>query len=243
MRTALSSAAAPGASLEELLAGLARHGLAALELRVGDAHAIHSSTPPSALAEARRMLARAGVQVTGLLDADGSAPAPEACRALGTRWLIGADLPLHTRLERADWARTTGLPVAVVVGGADAPAETHEVRQAGHAVVWEAHPAHAPLEPLCDGVMVACAGHLTGVRLCGGGPEGSLHEGRGIGWVMTRLTLAGFDGALTLAPSDRRYHMVWSSWLGRHSGWGCGSKVAEPAARRRPLPMMEASHE
>ncbi len=242
MRTALSSAAAPGASLEELLAGLARHGLAALELRLGDGHAIHRDTPPSALAEARRQLSRAGVQVTGLLDADGSAPAPDVVRALGTKWVLGAPLPLHARLERADWARATGMPVAVVVSGPAAPTEAREVRRAGHAVVWEAHPDHAPLEPLCDGVMTSCAGTLAGVRLCGGGPEGSLHEGRGIGGVMTRLTLAGFGGALILAPSDRKYHLAWDNWLGRHGGWGCGSK-AEATGRRRPLPMMEASHE
>lgn len=239
MRTALSSAVAPGASLEELLAGLARHGLGALELRLGDAHAIHSATPPPALAEARRLLAHAGVQVTGLLDPDGSAPAPDVVRALGTKWLLGASLSLHARLERADWARTTGVPVAVVVSGAAAPGEAHEVRRAGHAVVWEAHPGHAPLEPLCDGVLAACGSQLTGVRLCGGGPEGSLHEGRGIGGIIARLTLAGFGGALILAPSDRRYHLVWDTWLGRHGGWGCGSKVAEPTARRRPLPVME----
>lgn len=246
MLTALSSAAAPRATLDELLAGLTRHGLSALELHVGHAHGVDGASTPAAIDAAVRRLREAGVRVVALHDDlhnDHAAPSDalgDTVRALDTRWTIGRSRPLAARIERANWARNAGVPVAVLVGGPSAVADAGDVRRAGHAVVWDAHPDDAPLAPQCERVLAACGGSLVAVRLCGGGPEGSLHEGRGLGGVMARLTLAGFDGALVLAPSDRKYHVLWDTWLGRHSGWGCGSRAADPAGQhQRPLPVME----
>ncbi|MBV6522482.1 MAG: hypothetical protein MNPFHGCM_02630 [Gemmatimonadaceae bacterium] len=229
MLTALSSAAAPRASLDELLVGLARHGLTALELRLGDGHAIGAVDTDAAVAAAAR-LARENVRVVGLLDRGGAMTEslPRVVDTLRTRWLLDGALPLGTRLECADRADAAGMPVALVVRGPDAAAEARDVRSAGHSVVWEAHPAQAPLGALCDRILEASDDMLVGVRLCGGGPEGTLHEGRGIGAVVGRLVVAGFNGALTLAPSDRKYHVLWETWIGRRGGWGCGSKVTEP---------------
>lgn len=240
MRTALSSAAAPGASLEALLAGLVQHGLSEVELRVGDAHGVGPGAGAGGLLDAKRLLERTGARVIGLLDPIG-ATSPALLRvaeALGTRWVLDASLPLRTRLARAGWADAVSLPVAVAVRGAGAAEDARQVRAAGHKVVWEAHPDDAPLDLRCDAVLDACDGALAGVRVRGGGPEGSLHEGRGIGGIISRLVLAGWDGALTLAPSDAKYHLLWERWLGRHGGWGCGSRAAGPTGRR-PLPLAE----
>src|SRR5690606_7561036 len=65
------------------------------------------------------------------------------------------------------------------------------------------------------------------IRLIGGGPEAAMLEGHGIGNLMGRLALAGFDGAVVLAPSADRYRVAWSTWLGRRGGWGCGSKAED----------------
>ncbi|MBI2406823.1 MAG: hypothetical protein HYV19_00790 [Gemmatimonadetes bacterium] len=242
MRTALSSAAAPRASLDDLLAGLTRHGLEAVELRVSDGHAINAAASLDTLHAAAHALREARVRVASLLDDDGVPTefALRAVRALDTQLVVGAAVSLYERLQRADAARAATMPVAVLVGGRQADTDARAVRAAGHRVVWEAHPDDAPLAEVCDRVIAASADALVGVRVCGGGPEGSLHEGRGIGALMARLAVAGFDGALILAPSDRKYHLLWESWLRRHGGWGCGGGAADPAERvRRTVPMVE----
>jgi sugar phosphate isomerase/epimerase len=242
MRTALSSAAAPRATLDDLLAALTRHGLASVELRMGDGHALDVTSSPDALNAAADALRAAQVRVAALLDDHGVPTefAMRAVRALDTQLVIGTAASLYERLQRADAARAAKVPVAVLVGGRQADADARVVRAAGHRVVWEAHPDDAPLAEVCDRVIAASADALVGVRVCGGGPEGSLHEGRGIGALMARLAVAGFDGALILAPSDRKYHLLWESWLHRHGGWGCGSRAADPVERvRRTVPMME----
>jgi hypothetical protein len=58
-------------------------------------------------------------------------------------------------------------------------------------------------------------------------------EGQGIGALMARLTLAGYQGTLALAPSTSRYLYAWGAWLGRGTGgWGCGSKTADDSLVR-----------
>lgn len=87
--------------------------------------------------------------------------------------------------------------------------------------------AHADVmavaSPWFDGDLPA---HIT---LQGGGPEASLHEGRGIGTLMTRLSLATYPGTLTLAPTARAVLPVWKAWLNHGRSWGCGSKNSDPS--------------
>ena len=58
MRLALSSAAVPDATFDELLAACARRGFAAVELEVGHAHGITPTTGPTAAADAVERAAR-----------------------------------------------------------------------------------------------------------------------------------------------------------------------------------------
>ncbi|MGH7506725.1 MAG: hypothetical protein ACRELX_13785, partial [Longimicrobiales bacterium] len=65
-RLGLSSAAAPDASLDELISACARRGLAALELREGDAHGIETDDgASSSSAAAAERAAAAGVTIVG----------------------------------------------------------------------------------------------------------------------------------------------------------------------------------
>jgi hypothetical protein len=155
MRLGLSSAAAPDAGLDELLAACTLRGLSTLELRAGDAH---------------------GIAVAG------------------------------------DWS-------AAVSAGLAAAAEAR-VTIAGYRTI-------------------AAEVALRYIRFIGGGPEAALQEGRGIGTLMGRLALAGYNGAVILAPSATRYRVAWESWLGRRGGWGCGSKSA--AAELVHLPVRTAT--
>jgi hypothetical protein len=72
-------------------------------------------------------------------------------------------------------------------------------------------------------------GDVDLIILRGAGPEAAQHEGRGIGALMTRLTLAGYQGILTLAPSSSAVLPVWRTWLEHGRKWGCGSKTADSA--------------
>lgn len=230
MRTALSSAVAPRASLNDLLAGLARHGLDALELRMGDQHTLDASANASTLTSAKQLITSAGAQVVGFLDELGTDPQSVAglVHAFDSRLLLGTSLPIDQRLESARKAKDAGIPVAIVVGGTNAAQEAAQVKASGYSVVWEAHPALSSLGDTCQAVMQASGDSLVGVRLCGGGPESQLHEGRGIGTLMAKLALSGYTGFLSITPSDRKYHILWETWLGRRGGWGCGSKASTP---------------
>src|SRR5690606_1187708 len=99
-------------------------------------------------------------------------------------------------------------------------------------LAWEVDPAADSRTARIAAVLRAAGPHLRHIRLLGGGPESAQHEGRGIGPLMARLALAGYDGPLALAPSTPRYHTAWSLWLGRGGGWGCGSKAADPSLVR-----------
>ena len=67
------------------------------------------------------------------------------------------------------------------------------------------------------------------IILRGGGPEAAQFEGRGIGTLMTRLSISGYQGMLILAPSSSAVLPMWQAWLRQRKSWGCGSKTADPS--------------
>jgi hypothetical protein len=60
-----------------------------------------------------------------------------------------------------------------------------------------------------------------------------MQDGRGVGGMMRRLALAGYEGTLVLAPSTTRFRVAWQQWLGRRGGGsGCRSRNGDlPLAR------------
>ena len=150
MLVALSSHAAPRASLQELIDGCARRGLFALHLVPGHAHGIEADAAPQEIAGIRVVTASTNcIEVNAAVE--------------------DVDAAVRTRLD----------------------------------------------------------GSVDLIVLRGAGPEAAQHEGRGIGALMTRLTLSGYRGVLSLAPSSNAVLPVWRTWLQQGRKWGCGSKTAD----------------
>lgn len=246
MRLALSSAAAPDASLDDLLEACARRGLSGVELEAGHAHGL-TGTDPETARRARERMSEGGVDVVGFRMPLSGSPGVRTLAAVGRALeapLVlapdgpGADLALET-LEHAGALASAGARALVSLEGVSA--ETWCVTDllgplatapADVGVAWEVDP-----ERLDDPSRASWVAHelverlgrtLRLIRLRGGGPEAARQEGHGVGALMGTLALAGYDGALVLAPTSPRYRVAWSAWLGRRGGWGCGSRTADP---------------
>ncbi len=227
MRLGLSSAAAPDLSLEELLEACGRRGLAALELCNGDAHGIEPLAVGRA-GEAARHAAAAGVPIAGYRAGGdpGGAVLATLSRALDAPVLLDGPAGVAGRVERAAEITRLGGSAAVVVGGRAAAEDGALVAARGIEVAWDADPAAGPVGEQAGALLDRAGPRLVLIRLAGGGPEALGQAGQGIGELMGRLALSGYDGAVVLAPTSSRYRVAWQTWLGRGGGWGCGSKAA-----------------
>ncbi|MGH7444320.1 MAG: hypothetical protein ACREKM_05565, partial [Longimicrobiales bacterium] len=143
-------------------------------------------------------------------------------RHLGAPIISAVDEPLALRIDRARRIGVLGGGAFIGVRGA-ASAWLNAVVHAGIDFAWEIDLADSNPAADADAVLDAASAQLRYIRFVGGGPEAALQEGRGIGALMGRLTLAGYVGPLVLTPSSARYRVAWAAWLGRRGGWGCGS--------------------
>ena len=239
MQLGLSSAAAPTAALSTLVQGALRHGLPVLELRAGDAHGFAASPESAADTTAAlvRELTAAGIGVVGYSDI-GSTDATSLvslARALGSALFVDADVALPERMRRAECLRAAGAEAAIVVRGDAVLADARLAAREGHALVWECDPQRTSIGEIAPVLLAEYGASVRHVRLLGGGPEGVMHEGRGVGALMSRLALSGFAGSVILAPSSPRFHVVWATWLGRRAGTGCGSTAAGAAPIDLPV--------
>lgn len=237
MRLGLSSAAAPDAMLEDLFEAAARRGLGALELREGDAHGLSAEWDTSNISRARQWAALAGVTINGFL-ALGPGHDLSLARlsdALGTPVLLGGPGGVAGRLARASAIRAIGGEAAVVLRGDSAAEDAERAAAAGLMLAWEADPRSRSLGSIADSLLERFPGRLRHVRLLGGGPEAAAQEGRGLGGLMRKLALAGYDGTLVLAPSAPRQLALWRTWLGRGGGWGCGSRIGKASGVHRSV--------
>lgn len=252
MRLALSSAAAPTASLQELLDACVRRGLPALELEEGHGHGLDvGMARHQATTEARERAASQGVEIAGFrlatpfpLLGDGTGLADFA-RALGAPLLVplaagapagadgadGADgegwaaVPETARrlIDRLAAAGAPVRPVLPTAGGIPGDLQALEALP----LAWDADPTVTELSAPARTVLEGAGARLVHIRLMGGGPEATEQEGRGVGALMAHLALAGYDGTVALAPSSPRYRVIWDAWLGRRGGWGCGSHAED----------------
>lgn len=239
MKLTLSTEAAPDLALSDLLAACARRGLAALELVEGHAHGVSTESPPEVLAQVRGEVASEGGRIAAYrvdtLERATSPAAAALAKGLGTSIVApagddAADDDIF--LRAAELYAEAGATLLIAHGAR--PARVERLRQIIEAapegvlgLAWDVDPEDDALATSIAAVLRAAGPHLKHVRLRGGGPEAAGQEGRGIGPLMARLTLAGYDGTLALAPSTPRYRYAWGAWLGRHGGWGCGSKSAD----------------
>lgn len=239
MRLTLSTAAARELTIPELLEACRLRGLAGLELVAGDAHGIRPGLAARDVAATRAAVEAAGVAIAAYrgrsfhevmgedaarLSAALSAPVVVPAGDVGDAGAIASVAASYARaggtllLEHPSDAEQAGMlrDVAEIVG------------RDTIGLAWEVDPADPRFTSEAAAVLRAAGPFLRHVRLLGGGPEAARQEGRGIGAMMARLTLAGFRGSLAIAPSTHRYRVAWGAWLGRRGGWGCGSKSADP---------------
>ena len=87
---------------------------------------------------------------------------------------------------------------------------------------WEVRPS---AEALSDAAAVLLVGAdtLSYIRLRGGGPELSSHDGTGLGELLRTVALARYAGTLALTPSAEGLVGSWERWLTRTGKTGCGS--------------------
>lgn len=219
MQLGISAEAAPGATLAELAQACTQRGLDAVEVR-----ASASCVADEAL----------DVRIVGVYCDD--AEVTEAVMACGAApgngpLVLGGTQALDTRIAAARALRAQGVDAAVVVTG-PADAWMEPVRAGDCPYVWQVDESCA--DPAGDAARIFDTVALPRyIRLLGGGPEAAMHEGRGIGALIGSLAFRGYDGAVILAPSSPRFHVAWSTWLGRRGGWGCGSKADGPLALQR----------
>ena len=243
MRIGLSSAAAPAASFDELLALCQRRGFAALELREQDAHGVERDRAFEA-ARFADAAGAAGVTITGFRPSAGDGSELRLARlgmALDTTILIRPEPDMRHAIERAGALRSVGARVGIVLGGDEAEEDLALLSLSTFEIAWDADPAHDGLGARAVRVLDRFATRLRHVQMIGGGPEATLHEGRGVGEVMTRLALTGYDGAVLLAPSAARFRVAWDAWLGRRGGWGCGSKSSDATLVNLDTPLKETN--
>lgn len=224
MLLAISSAAAPGANLQSLVEACVHRGLAVLELRTGDSHGLGVDTSPADAAAARSFATARGISIIGLRTT--SASEAKGLAALSAELeapvILAGEEPLADRLDQARRLAAGGTTAMVEVTGPSA-AWLNDITGSGVKLAWTIDTETT--DPAADIAAMLAAGSLPAyIRMAGGvGAESTLGEGRGLGAVMARLTLARYAGPLVLAPGPVPYRVAWEQWLGSRGGWGCGT--------------------
>ncbi len=140
MIIAVSSHAAPRASLQELIDGCARRGIYALHLAQGHAHGVRLQSSSEELADVAQALARAGVRIAVMeidcLCEHDAERAAEVCAFFGARLMTACtscvDVNAATEnVDEAVAARFDGSVDLIVLRGGGPEAAQHEGRGIG----------------------------------------------------------------------------------------------------------------
>jgi hypothetical protein len=231
MRLGLSSAAAPEASLDELLVACRRRGLGALELREEDGHGVSGAPGGIGGAEAQSRARAAGVEITGFRSRTGGEDLALArvAAGAGAPILVAGSCCLPSRAERGAGLVSVGAEIAVTVHGDAAEEELERALACECPLAWDVEVAGGNVGATAARLLSRLGDRLRHVRIIGGGPEAAMQEGKGVGELMGRLALSGYNGSVILAPSSSRFRVAWQAWMGRRGGWGCGSKEEDPS--------------
>lgn len=231
MRLGLSSAAAPDAPFEELIAACRRRGLVALELAQGGAHGFGFDDIEASV----RLAAEAdGVEVSGFRMHSAGAPNEVArlTKATGVPAVIAFDDEPAARMRYAQQVAEAGGHALVMLRHDEPLRYAEAFASAGLRLSWEVDPMRVPIPAAHERGPIRLAA-LHDIRLIGGGPEIATLEGRGVDALLRDMALAAWSGFVIIAPSSPRFRVIWETWLGRRGGWGCGT-AAEKQAKRSP---------
>lgn len=100
-------------------------------------------------------------------------------------------------------------------------------RGASHVMTaWEIRPLAEDLDDAAT-VLLAASETLAYIRLRGGGPELSAHDGAGLGELLGKVALSHYSGTISLSPSSDDRVASWERWLTRTGKTGCGSAQGE----------------
>ncbi|HEX2166693.1 MAG TPA: hypothetical protein VHG09_05585, partial [Longimicrobiales bacterium] len=158
--------------------------------------------------------------------------------ALGAPIIIADACDITERIDRSHRIIGAGGHALVLASG-DASAWHADLAASGIDCAWQVDADCLDIPAAADLLLRNSRPVLRYIRVIGGGPETAQQEGRGIGALMGRLALAGYDGPVVLAPSSTRYRVAWETWLGRRGGWGCGGRSS--AAELVHLPLATAT--
>ncbi len=231
MRLALSSAVLPGRTPADLARACGPRGLAGLEIVLGEIPSLDEArrwralevpvialrAETAELAGSKELASVAGVleapvvAAPGLLSSERVAELAREYAAHGATLLLG---------HRTDVKRTR-----------EAAAIVEEVGREALGLAWEIRPLEDDLASAAE-VLRAGSPHVLHVRLHGGGPEQRAQDGLGVGTLFVDLALAGYRGAVALAPSSEAQREAWERWIVGTGSSGCGSK-AHAAKRGR----------
>ena len=240
VRLSLSSSAAPDEGLAGLLEACRRKALSGLELVQGDGHGL-DARDPTWLPDMAMILEQSGVGLTGyrLRSTDDlHTPVPlRIAGGLGSPVLVPLALDGAGGLEEVERAAGAFAKAGSrLVGASDDAAALLVAARSGAPLdlAWDVRPGVSDPADL-DRLLAGAGERLTHIRLFGGGPETSAQNGTGVGTLMSRLAVTRWGGSVVITPSDPRYRVAWSTWLGRRNGWGCSGKAtpAEPLALHR----------
>lgn len=234
MRLGLCSGALPDATLHELLEAATRRGISALELRAGDGHRIDPARPFEAAAEVDCAYVP-GVEIVAFRTSELVKPQRLARlgELLSVPILIDGPTELDIRLQRGCCVHDHGTSAALVVRGPGALEEARVARDRGLDVAWDAGLEGGSPGRTLAALLEEVRPQLRHIRLHGGGPEAALQEGQGVGEMIGKLAIAGYDGTVILTPTSARYRAAWQGWLERRGGWGCGAKAGPAGGAHR----------
>src|SRR5690606_22816355 len=184
MRLTLSSAAAPDASFDDLLAACARRGFAAVELEAGHAHGVSPSVGLEAASAAAERAARAGIGIAALrLDDVASVTDPRTPRLAAA---LGAPVVVRIDGDVASTVRAAA-PLFAEAGATVLLAGSGDVDEIGRlrgwieaaptgalGLAWDVTPGDSQIR-VPAAVLEAAAGHIRHIRLHGGGPRSEEH--------------------------------------------------------------------
>lgn len=236
MRLGLSSAAAPEASLAQLVEVCERRGLRALELVDGHGHGIAAR---NAVLPDCDGLANGAVEISAYRVGADTDPRllADLSHHLGAAIVLARSDRPEDHVAHAHSIVELGGRASILVSGADAASGAERLAAIDVQLCWEVNPAAVPVSAESMRALLRQKENLHSVRLLGGGPESSMHEGRGVDTLLRELAMAAWQGTLILAPGSTRYRVAWENWLGRRGGWGCGS--AGETKRTMPLAIVQ----
>ena len=220
---ALSTEAAPDASLETLAVACGARGLDGVEVALAP-----GQDPDQLVALVRAANVRVVALRVARVDMAAAPALARAAAALGVPVSVpprgvdpaalgGIVAPFVRANARLLLGHPTELDEALATLGAILAVDAPSVL----GLAWEIEPSAGTLKT-ASATLLAVRELLGVVRLHGGGPEQRDQDGRRVGPLLSELALSGYAGPTVLCPSGPEALPRWAKWLDSRGSSGCG---------------------